>query len=135
MSVFSFLKKSKSVPPAPRQVIRVIERELGSLTLADWRQDARLCVQARGVLSSPIVRQMLAVLHNSHPAFQVMISGDTNERALQQARCEGYTLALADFEAMGMSQPTNAPLEADFSEEHIPESELKDYMADGRKSA
>ena len=105
------------------------------MTLDDWRQDKVLCTQAGAVLASPIVRQMLQVLHNSHPAFQVMVRGDTNERAMQQARCEGYTMALADFESMGQQNIVNQPLEAGFGQEEIREEEIAPYKADGKLSA
>lgn len=64
-----------------------------------------------------------------------MAGNDTDARAQQQTRCEGYTMALADFESMGQSQTTNEPIEAEFEPEHIPESELKDFMADGKRTA
>jgi hypothetical protein len=130
-----FTRKSDSKPPrrqrplATKTVIRVVERELGSLTLAQWQQDSALCSQSRNVLSSPIVRQMIQVLHNSHPAFQVMVSGDTNLRAMQQARCEGYTMALADFESMGQLALTNEPLEADFGAEEISDKDIEPFKA------
>ena len=131
--MFGFKSKSKVVHQ--RQSIKIVERELGSLTLGEWQQDQVLCAQSRNVLSSPLVRQMLQVLHNSHPAFQVMTSGDTNARAMQQSRCEGYTMCLADLESMGTPfMPQNA-VDADFSEEHIPDEALADYKASGKKTA
>jgi hypothetical protein len=134
--MFDFLKKSKPLPqPKPRPAIRIIERELGSLTLDEWRQDGALCIQAASVLQAPIVRQMLQVLHNSHPAFQVMLRGDANERAMQQARCEGYTMCLADIESMGQGQPQNQPVEADFVSEEITEADIAPFKASGKLTA
>ena len=88
-----------------------------------------LCAQAAGVLSSPMVRQMVQVLHNSHPAFQVMVRGDVNERAMQQARVEGYTMCLADFESMGASQIVNEPVESGFEAEEFSETDLAPFKA------
>jgi hypothetical protein len=68
---------------------------------------------------------MLQVLHNSHPAFQVMITGDTSERAIQQAKCEGYTMCLSDLEAMGVPTVTNATVESEFAEEEITKEEME----------
>ena len=134
--MFDFLKKSKpQLRLTPRPVIKIIERELGSLTLADWRQDRVLCAQAGSALSSPLIRQMLQVLHNSHPAFQVLVRGDMNERAMQQARSEGYTLALADFESMGTMQAGNEPVETGFEQEEISQEEIAPFKADGKRSA
>jgi hypothetical protein len=134
--MFVFLKRlfSPKLTVSSRQRIQIVERELASLTLSDWQQDAALCAQSRNVLSSPIVRQMLGVLYNSHPAFQV-ITGDFQARALQQARCEGYTLALADFESMGhFIQPFN-PVIAEFRDEFVTDDEAKEYGASGNKTA
>jgi hypothetical protein len=128
-------KSSPPASPTPRRAIQIVERELGSLTLNDWRQDKSLCAQAAGVLSSPIVRQMLQVIHNSHPAFQVMVNGDTASRALQQARCEGYTMALADIESMGINAIAGEAVEAEFGEEEIPAEELAPFKATGKARA
>ena len=123
--MFSFGKKSRNpVPPPPQRRIQIVERELGSLTLDEWRQDKALVTQAGNALSSPLIRQMLQVLHNSHPAFQVMIAGDTSERAIQQAKCEGYTMCLSDLEAMGVPTVTTAPIESEFAEEEISKEDM-----------
>lgn len=86
-------------------------------------------------MSSPIVRQMLQVIHNSHPAFQFMVNGDTASRALQQARCEGYTMALADIESMGITAIGGEAVEAEFDEEEIPAEELAPFKATGKARA
>jgi hypothetical protein len=131
--MFGFTKKSKPAATPPTR-FRIIERELASLTLSDWQQDAALCSQSRNVLSSPLVRQMLSVLHNSHPAFHV-ITGDYAARALHQARCEGYTMALADFESMGRHTPPSQPIPAEFTDEHITDAEAAEYGSTGTKTA
>ena len=64
-----------------------------------------------------------------------MTLADTNARAIQQARCEGYTMCLADFESMGYSAMNNEPLEAEFGAEEISEKELAPFKADGKQSA
>ena len=125
------------VPPdtlPPRTRWQIIERELDSLTLSEWRQDAVLCTQSQNVLSSPIVRQMLAVVHNSHPAFQVM-NGDMQARALQQARCEGYTMALADFESMAVHAAPQQIVPAEFNVEEVSDEEALPYSSKGKKVA
>jgi len=136
--MFDFLKKSKpALAPAqqPKQVIRIVERELGALTLAEWCSNQGLAEQAKSALTSPLLRRMLQVLHNSHPAFQVMVQGDTNARAMQQARCEGYTMALSDLESMGTYIPAPEQIEAEFAAEEVPDNLVKEFMADGRKTA
>lgn len=64
-----------------------------------------------------------------------MVRGDSNERAMQQARCEGYTMCLADFESMGQPTITGEAIEAEFQEEHISESDLAPFKASGNKTA
>ena len=78
---------------------------------------------------------MIQVLHNSHPAFQVMTLADTNARAIQQARCEGYTMCLADFESMGHYAAANETIEAEFNAEEISEKDIAPFKADGKKTA
>lgn len=108
------------------------------MTLGEWCQDKSLCTQSQNVLTSPIVRQMIQVLHNSHPAFQVFNTGgkiDTNDRAMHQAKCEGYTNCLADFESMGHYASPTESVEAAFDAEEISEIELAPFKADGKRTA
>ena len=136
--MFNLWPKSKSAasptPPPQRRVV-IVETELGSLTLDQWRGDKGLTEQAHGALTSPLLRRMLQVLHNSHPAFQVMMSGDTNARALQQARCEGYTMALADLESMGGHLPTPEAMEAGFEGEEVDPKLVEAFSSKGKSRA
>lgn len=131
---------SKSTAPAepspqPRKVIRIVETELGSLTLQQWVSDKGLTSQAHGALTSPLLRRMLQVLHNSHPAFQVMTNGDVTERALHQKMCEGYTTALADLESMGVHIPTVENIASDFEAEEVDPKLVEEYSSKGKKTA
>lgn len=136
--MFNLWPKSKpaaSAPLPPQRRVVIVETELGSLTLDQWRGDKGLTEQAHGALTSPLLRRMLQVLHNSHPAFQVMMSGDTNARALQQARCEGYTMALADLESMGGHLPTPEAMEAGFEGEEVDPKLVEAFSSKGKSRA
>jgi len=61
--------------------------------------------------------------------------GDTSERAMQQTRCEGYTMALADFESMGQSAIVGQPVEAEFAHEEISDADIAPFKASGNKTA
>jgi len=117
--MFESLKFWKDSPPKTQ--IRIIEREPFRLTVADWRQDEGLVGVASSVLKSPSLIQMMQVLRNSHPALEVMdVNASPNDRMVQQARCEGYTQALKDFESLGISLMSGGLPEPDFAEEELP---------------
>jgi hypothetical protein len=58
---------------------------------------------------------MLDVLDHSHPVHIVLNGPVTLEsRAIIQARCEGYTMCIADLENMGIYDQPKQALEATF---------------------
>lgn len=107
--------------------IRVVEREPFKLTVDEWRSDRGLCAQAEAALKSPIIRMMLQTLSNSHPAFQVLTDCQLSDRAVQQARSEGYTMLLSDFESLAKFKEPVKEITAEFGEEELPEDEIKKY--------
>lgn len=98
--------------------VKVIHRQATKLRLAEWMADKSLCNRASKLLDNPDVQLMVSVLHNEHPAFIVIDPGTSlQDRAVYQARCEGYTLALANLEALARHQKmTNIP-ESEFAPE------------------
>lgn len=100
--------------------IKVIARQASKLRLSEWRADKALCVRAGKLLDSPDMQLAMAVMNNEHPAF-VVIDPRTplEDRAIFQARCEGYTMALANMEALAMHQPMKDALEPDFAPEEV----------------
>jgi len=97
--------------------LEVIRREVNRLTVAEWRADRQWVASAAAVLHNPQVQQMLDAVANSAPGFEVLpLSASAQERVVQQARQEGYTMALANFAALGHEQALREPVEAVFEE-------------------
>ncbi len=97
--------------------LEIIRRELCRLTVPEWRADPGWVGTAASVLSDPRLKQMLDVVGNSSPAFEVLpLGAGAQERIVQQARGEGYTMALANLEALGVGQALQTPMEATFEE-------------------
>lgn len=95
--------------------IRIIQRQATKLRLSEWMADKALCSRADKILASPDVQLMVSVLHNEHPAFVVIDPGTSlQDRAVYQARCEGYTLALANLEALARHQKISELPESEF---------------------
>lgn len=105
--------------------VKVIERQATKLRLSEWQADQSLCNQGSKVLSDPAVQLMIAVLHNEHPAFVVSETESMELRAVMQARCEGYTMALANLEALGQFNKLAEIPEATFEPEQLEPSTTK----------
>ena len=58
-----------------------------------------------------------------------MALADTSARAIQQARCEGYTMCLADFESMGNQIVPPENIEADFGQEEISDKDIEPFKS------
>lgn len=98
--------------------IEPLRREVCRLTVAEWRADPGWAAMAASVLSDPRLKQMLDAVANSAPGFEVLPLGAMpHERAAQQARSEGYTMALANLEALGREEAMREPVEARFEAE------------------
>lgn len=110
--------RAKSAPPVHR--VHILERDRAKIRLHEFRADAELVNLAIKVLRSPEGRLILDVLANEHPASCVLPYNALPEtRAASQARCEGYTIALANLEAMTVHQPLTPDLEPTFEREEI----------------
>ena len=99
------------------QSVHIAERERSNITLRDWQSDKSLTISAREHLSQPALQFMLDVLRNEHPGKWALSNADVEARALHQARCEGYEMALANFEALGNFVPLREPLQAEYQED------------------
>ncbi len=93
-------KKSTVVPPE----VRVIVRDRCEVTLSEWRSEGTLVSGASRLLSEPHFRLMLDVLNTASPAGWVLNNSSTEERAAQQARIEGYQMAITNLKSMGIFQ-------------------------------
>ena len=100
--------------------VKVIQRQATKLRLVEWMADAGLCNQASKLMDNPTVQLMVSVLHNEHPAFVVIDPGTSlQDRAVYQARCEGYTLALANLEALARHRKMIDSPESEFAPEEV----------------
>lgn len=83
--------------------VRMIDRPVTHLRADEFRADAELVRLAAAVLANPNLQLMLSVLRNEHPGSDVLPTGTTpNDRLVVQGRCEGYTIALATLESLGV---------------------------------
>ncbi len=86
-------------------IARLIDRDPLKIRLQEFRGNKSLVGEAQKILSLSSLRLMLDCARNEHPANLVLPIGTSpNDRIVQQARGEGYTLALANLEAMGNYQ-------------------------------
>lgn len=81
--------------------VRVIHRDPCQLTLDQWRADPRFISIAKKFLDNPEFRLMMDVLRTEHLASYCMTSANIEQRAVAQARGEGYTMCLNNIEALG----------------------------------
>ena len=103
--------------PKPRQV-QIVRRDSLKLRLAEWRADLRLVSGARQLMESEDFRCMIDVLRNENPANYVMPLGTSaQDRASNQCRAEGYTMALSNLEALSRPNSLVESVEATFEPE------------------
>lgn len=111
---------SKPKPVIPVKV-EVIRRESTKLTLAEWQLDKTLTNAAASWQNNDFYRLALQVLKNEHLGQVVYGPNMPLElRALHQARCEGYTMAIANLEAMATFKEIVQLPEPDFKPEESP---------------
>lgn len=108
--------------PTTRTQIHVIQRDPCRLTLKEWRSVPELVLRARKYLADPNFRIMLDVLTTEDPSNLSYMRISLEERAVIQARCEGYRMAISTLEAMGRPLEVEEALESTFEPEEQPES-------------
>ena len=104
-------------PVPQRSEIRyqIIQRDPFRLRLAEWCSSKDLTHSAATCINDNRFRMMLDVLENEHPANIVLDDKVSMEsRAIWQARCEGYTMCLANIDAMTVHRAPREALEATF---------------------
>lgn len=118
-----FKKKPQPEPTKPTKVVEVVYRDRGTVSLDEWRGQPGLVARATAILNHKDFEMMMDVMEREHPGNTVMaLSVPETPRALLQARCEGYTMALANLRALGVFKQTVSPLEATFEQpEETPE--------------
>jgi len=107
----------------PRRSIKVhvLKRDPTSLRLHEWRGDQELTNTAARALANPDIKLMLQVLDNEHPGSALVFREDVGiePRAIQQARAEGYTMALQNLRALARFEEPPRDIEADFDEANL----------------
>lgn len=108
-----FWRKSK-----PTTQIKVLGVERSQLRLGMLRGDPKLSHAAAAVLSNDFTKIMLDVMENESPARIAFSPHATlGERALHQAKIEGYHLALATLRSMGSGTDSPEAPVAEFEPE------------------
>ena len=73
----------------------VLRKDITRLRIHEWRADTRLVTEARRVNGDATFRMMMDVVANESPANIALALGtSTEDRAAQQARTEGFNMAL-----------------------------------------
>lgn len=99
----------------PKVKVKIIERDPLRITLAEWQASPDMTQLAKLALNNKTVRQMLDVLWaNQMGKWAMSMNVSLEQRAVHSALCEGYAMALNDFEALGMYRKPDQPLEATF---------------------
>jgi hypothetical protein len=111
-------KKHNPVKPG----IQLVQRDPTKLRLHEFRGDDRLVSEAGKIASIPFFQTMLDVLRNEHPCRNVAPPTMTMEaRAAMQCQAEGYSMCLANLEAMAIAQQVSIDTESEFQQEDFNE--------------
>lgn len=95
-------KKISELESQPKPQVKVEVVQSLNLTLAKWLKEENLIASAANLLKHPDLRAMLDVLRNEHPAIKgIALGTPIDQRAVFQARGEGYQLCLNNLLAMG----------------------------------
>lgn len=79
----------------------IVRKSSNTIRLDQWRNEKTLVASAGRIWADADFQMMMDTLRNEHPAWGVLNPASNNEiRAARQALCEGYTLAIANLEAM-----------------------------------
>ena len=96
----------------------MLQRDPLRIRLAEWRSSPELTSAARKVFAMPEANYMLDVVRNEHPGFNVLPDdAPPQARIAHQCRAEGYTMAIANLEAMSRFEQQRQNVEATFEEE------------------
>lgn len=95
--------------------VAVVRRDQCRLRLSEFRSDPALTKMAGGIINHPDFLLMVDVLRTEAPINLEQFPGtDVTTRALWQARCEGYILALNNLEALAQFEQPKEHLTATF---------------------
>lgn len=95
--------------------VAVVRRDQCRLRLSEFRADPSMTKMAGGILNHPDFLMMVDVLRTESPINLELFPGtDMTTRALYQARCEGYILALNNLESLSRFEKPTEELTATF---------------------
>ena len=92
----------------------VPSRSQAIMRLADWMRDKELVGSSRKMMITPMFQAMLAILMDESPHNTHLLGVDMNERALHQARIEGYNLCMNNLQSFGRLDEMGGQIEATF---------------------
>lgn len=102
----------------PPTKIEILRRDISKLRLNEFQSDEALTTKAAVALSDQWVSLMMQVARNESPAnYCLNMNATQEERAAYQSKIEGYNMALANLEAMGVSRKISALQEPTFETE------------------
>lgn len=123
--MLSLIRKLLNRHPVRYEVVR---RDVTRLKPAEWRTNPTLVKIAKKFLDDPEFWMMLDCVRNEHPnqiAFLKIVP--LEERALHQARIEGFMMCLNTIEALGIPQKELEELQATYEpsdQDMRPEEEI-----------
>jgi hypothetical protein len=97
--------------------IVLIHRISSRLRMAEWKSSKDLVTSARKFLNNPEFMTLVDVLRNESPINWITVGPMTIEdRAVTQARIEGYQLALNNLESLGMFEVPKEEIQETFEQ-------------------
>ncbi len=110
-----FSRKSK-----PQVRLQIVQRDVFRVSMQDWRKSEECCRAAQLALANPTIRQMTDILRTAHLGNWALAPNTSIEaRAIHAAKCEGYGLALNDFEALAIFDQPREEVPSTFADDNL----------------
>lgn len=103
--------------PKAQPKVEIVRRFASALRMSEWRANKETVQIASKFLYDADFRMVLDCIKNEHPS-QIMLLGKVSieDRAVMQARIEGYQLCLTNLESLAVLEVPKAPLEETFAD-------------------
>lgn len=103
-----------------KRKIVIVRRDPCDLRMEEWKTQPALVKMARTIISSPDFRAMLDVLRTEHFLnYECRLGATIEDRAVMQARGEGYNACLANLMELGELRKIPDTLEPTFEEPEV----------------
>ena len=99
------------------QRIEVVRKDSTQLRLNEWRAHGEMLKIADTLWKDADFQLVMQVIANESPANFALLTAGIEDRALHQARTEGYNLALANLRAMRVPSEKTEVLESTYEPE------------------